>query len=205
MLTSKLTSTARVKVKQEEPKVKLKVSDKVSRPFSYMGQNKKSGCSDSYIPHYRKRVQKNKAQKPQARHYKSVDKENISSNLIPKPTLKVDLEQYIEESKEEDYETPRLKEYEDVSKIDYSHKREKIRIDSNEVQKLIKMNLDMIQTFSQGIEASKSLISALANSEFKDSIVLSDQIKLIQSLDHEVKTKQYVNDTQGILSNLQSS
>lgn len=68
-----------------------------------------------------------------------------------------------------------------------------------DIQKLVKMNLDLIQAFSKGIEASRSIISSLASNDETKKEDLTSQLKTIESLSKEFSVDKYKNQIQGVL------
>lgn len=73
-----------------------------------------------------------------------------------------------------------------------------------EIQKLVKMNLDLIQAFSKGIEASRTMISALASSDKTKNKNLSQQLRTIEELSDQFRVSKYKNELNGVMKNLQS-
>lgn len=68
-----------------------------------------------------------------------------------------------------------------------------------DIQKLVKMNLDLIQAFSKGIEASRSIISSLASNDETNKEDLTSQLKTIESLSKEFSVDKYKSQIQGVL------
>ena len=173
--------------------------------------------ANSYMPSYRKTNLQNK-QRFGSNLYneknrmvykkvlKSVDcnrnKENTdSSNHNQQPvTLQIQ-----SEPDEDSNDVPDVKEYLDVDKINYSRNDSEIEAKDSDLQKLLKLNLDLIQTLSQGIEASKSVISAIAQSEILNSSekpILKENTKISDTLKNKKEIQKCMTNMKGMITNL---
>jgi hypothetical protein len=64
--------------------------------------------------------------------------------------------------------------------------------------------MDLIQAFSKGIEASRTMISALASSDSTSKKDLTHQLKTIEELSDQFRVSKYKNELNGVMKNLQN-
>ena len=169
MLTSKLSTSnnMRVKVRQKPPSVRSNLSVQKLRPQTNSSKAYRTKYTANYIPKYRKSATKEKLLLNNQKNHRIVEEE-ISIN-------------------ESDDEELKIKEYSNISEIMKGKKHPRdMKLNSSEIQRLLKINLDLIQTFSQGIEASKSIVTALANHEMKDSDEITSQIERMEKLNKKI-------------------
>lgn len=202
MLTNKLSNAKymRVKVKQE-PTVKKDI------PKAKIGYNTHSGNTNyvksSYVPKYRESYSREKLRKDLEKVQKV---KGVSRNgQMFSPIISMS-EKETEGSK--DNEAPRIKE---CRNIQYTSPPRQYtssfssQFNESDVQKLIKINLDLVQSLVQSIEASKSLVDVLTHNEFRGKEELNEQIRLIEELTKKNSATKCLSEINTVINNLRAN
>ena len=177
--------------------------------------------SANYVPKYRQSLNNSKIVKDLSKVYKGCDKENMSRNQqIFSPILSMNESDYssietvkkkvspFKENKKKDISTGKRGNYgkfikkpafKSAKKPPFTNSAENLK--NQDIVKLVKMNLDLIQAFSKGIEASRSIISSLASAEGTSQEEINLQLKTIEDLNKEFNTSKYSTEIKGILNN----
>lgn len=203
MLTHKLSTATNLKVKVKEPAIKLDTKQS-SRLLTYSSNPRRTSYGTNYVPKYRKPLVQAKLRKGLEKVQKVAGKENVSRNAKLFSPI-ISMSEKDSDDGNVDYDTPRLKECDHIEKYTESRNHTQSycnQLNNSDIQKLIKINLDLVQTLAQSLEASRSLVSVLTNSELNDKDELNRQIKMIENLSYKNKASECLTEINGVLHNL---
>jgi hypothetical protein len=199
MLTNKLSTTSNMKIKlrQKPPIITADLSEKPSKHQTSNSKESRKGYSINYAPKYRKSNTKEKLLDSIKTSNKLPQKENISRNLdIFSPIISMnDQETSSSASKSPVRKTS-------LPKSNNYKMKNNDNLNNSEIQKILKMNLELIHTFTQGIEASKSIVSALTEHNGRTKEELNRQLKKIEILDRRMKSNKFTTEIKSILKDI---
>ena len=191
MLTSKLSSVSHFKVRLQEnqPKVQSKFLTKNSKlqwssgkaNFEEIKENTKSRNlkslnKDFYSRNFSQQINRNLNDKVHSKNKEFSPIQSAKDN---------ESEESIEDY--EDCETHKLNEHSDRSKMTSSRRSEESGLKNSEIQKIVKMNLELIQTLSEVIQSSKNIVNVLTHAGYRNTFSINEHKKLIRNLKQKLK------------------
>eukprot|EP00343_Euplotes_focardii_P003391 CAMPEP_0205810966 /NCGR_PEP_ID=MMETSP0205-20121125/15120_1 /ASSEMBLY_ACC=CAM_ASM_000278 /TAXON_ID=36767 /ORGANISM="Euplotes focardii, Strain TN1" /LENGTH=198 /DNA_ID=CAMNT_0053089573 /DNA_START=102 /DNA_END=695 /DNA_ORIENTATION=+ len=195
----------KVRMSPKEPKVNILPKSRRNKPITYsidkIHNRNISKYSTTYAPKYRQSPSHDKINKHKS-NYKIQDKENMSRNAKRFSPIISMSENESDHSKDRVTHNKTTKKGFHKSSLSAAKKNsygkfikkpvvKKENLQNPDVQKLVQMNLDLIQAFSKGIEASRSIISSLASPGNSSKEDLNKQIKTIETLSKEFNSTKY--------------
>lgn len=87
----------------------------------------------------------------------------------------------------EDCDTHRLNEHSERSKVTSTRRSNESGLKNSDIQKIVKMNLELIQTLSEVIQSSKNIVNVLTHAEDRNTFSIKEHRKLIKNLKQKLK------------------
>ena len=185
MLATKLSSVSnfKVKVQENQPKVKSKLAQKPSKiqwnssrfnkpdlNENSKSRNFKANNKEFYSRNFSQQINRNIKDKVHTK------------NKVFSPILSAKENESDDNWEQDDKETWKISDPPSTSKIATDKSNYKLNLENSEIQHIVKMNLELIQTLHEVIESSQNFVNVLTNAGNRNTFSVKNHERLIRNL-----------------------